>query len=242
MYNFFVKNEQINENNIKIFGNDYNHIKNVLRLKPKETIQICDIETGMAYLCEITNLEQDYVLCSIIKDIPSNESKVKTTIFQGIPKAGKMENIIQKSVELGAYSIVPVKMEYCIGKVSNEDKKIKRWQAIAEAASKQSKRTIIPEVHLPINMKTLYSEIKQYDLVLVAYENEKGITIKDELINKQDIESIAVIIGPEGGLSKKEVDELVQCGAKSVSLGKRILRTETASTTILSIIMYEFEL
>ena len=242
MYNFFVKNEQINENNIKIFGNDYNHIKNVLRLKPKETIQICDIETGMAYLGVISNLEQNYILCTIVRKIPSNESKIKTTIFQGIPKTGKMENIIQKSVELGAYSIVPVKMEYCIGKVNNEDKKIKRWQAIAEAASKQSKRTIIPEVHVPINMKTLYSEIKQYDLVLVAYENEKGITIKDELINKQDIESIAVIIGPEGGLSQKEVEELVKFGAKSVSIGKRILRTETASATILSIIMYEFEL
>ena len=242
MYNFFVKNEQINESNIKIAGNDYNHIKNVLRLKPKETIQICDIDTGKAWLCEIVSLEQDFVLCSIIKNMPSNESKVKTTIFQGIPKAGKMENIIQKSVELGVHNIVPVKMEYCIGKVNNEDKKIKRWQAISEAASKQSKRTIIPKVHLPIDMKTLYNEIKQYDLAIVAYENEKGITIKNELTNRNDIENIAVIIGPEGGLSKKEVEELVHCGAKSVSLGKRILRTETASSTILSIIMYEYEL
>lgn len=242
MYNFFVKDENKNNEEIVIKGDDYNHIKNVLRLKEKEKIHICNIDTGIAYLCEIKNIVQEMIVCKIIDEIDSNESHIKITIFQGIPKAGKMENIIQKSVELGAHSIVPVKMEYCIGKINNEDKKIKRWQAIAESAAKQSKRTIIPKVEKQVDVKELCNLIKQYDCAIVAYENEQDNTIKAELKKLKDIKNVAVIIGPEGGISEKEINMLSDCGAISVSLGKRILRTETASVTILSMLMYELEL
>ena len=152
-----------------------------------------------------------------------------------------MEYIIQKSVELGVNRIFPVNMKKCIAKIKDEDKKNNRWQKISEAAAKQCKRNIIPSIERSVNMDFLYENIKNYDLVIVAYENEENKTIKDILKNK-NMKKIAIIVGPEGGLSKEEVLNLINNGAKVASLGKRILRTETAPIAILSMIIYEYDL
>ena len=148
--------------------------------------------------------------------------------------------ILQKAVELGANSIIPVNMKYCIAKIKDEEKKNARWQKIAESAAKQSKRDIIPVIEKAKNIKEICDRIKEYDLVLVAYENEENITIKD-ILKSNSNKSIAVVIGPEGGISEEEILKLKDNGAKIVSLGKRILRTETASLAVLSMIMYEYD-
>ena len=167
---------------------------------------------------------------------------VEVDIFQGLPKADKMEYIIQKCVEIGVHKIVPVNMKYCIAKIKDEEKKNIRWNKISEVASKQSKRNIIPKVEKSINMSKLCSEIKNYDLAIVAYENEDNITIKNILKSENKPKKIAVVIGPEGGISQEEVAELIKAGAKKVSLGNRILRTETAPIVALSMIAYEYDL
>lgn len=242
MYNFFIDEKDFIENKAIIVGKDYNHIKNVLRMQVSEIMQICNKQTGESFSAKIESIEKDRIICDILNKITSSEPKTKVTIYQGIPKSDKMEYIIQKSVELGAFNIVPVEMKYCVAKINNPEKKLKRWQDISEAAAKQSKRTIIPKIENPINIKQLCEKMKSFDLCLLAYENEKGITIKHELNNNININSIAVIVGPEGGFDYSEVEMLQKNGAKCVSLGKRILRTETAPIAMLSMIMYEYEL
>lgn len=242
MYNFFVESKQITGNIVEIINDDYKHISKVLRMAIKEKLSICNKESGERFLAEIISINKEKVICNIIEKFESNEMKVDITIYQGIPKSDKMEYIIQKSVELGAKKIVPVEMKNCIAKVKDTDKKIVRWKSISESAAKQSKRNIIPEITRPINIKDLCSVIKQHDLVLVAYENEKNSTIKELLKNNRNVKNIAVIIGPEGGLTQTEVDSIIENGGISISLGHRILRTETASIVILSMIMYEFDM
>lgn len=242
MYKFFVEGKQINENIIKIIGEDKKHISNVLRMKCKEKILINNKETNETYEATIVNIDIDSINCIINKKVDnSTEPKVKVDLFQGLPKADKFEYIIQKSVELGINTIIPVNMKYCISKIKDEDKKNNRWGKISEAAAKQSKRDIIPKVNMSVDINYVCEEIKNYDIVLVAYENEEEIRIKDVLKENKEIESIAIVIGPEGGISKEEVEKLKEKGAKIVSLGKRILRTETASLAALSIIMYEYD-
>lgn len=242
MYNFFVEDDCITDTRIQIKGENYNHIKNVLRMKIDEKIQICNKQTGESFLTKISEINSEQIECTIIKRLDTTEPKHKITIFQGIPKSDKMEYIIQKSVELGVFEIIPVEMKYCVAKIKNPEKKINRWNAISESAAKQSKRTIIPNIGYPVNMKELCVKIKDFDQVILAYENEENYTIKQELQNNKNVKNIAVIIGPEGGVCEDEVHKLINAGAKCVSLGKRILRTETASSLILSMIMYENEL
>lgn len=242
MYKFFIENNQIDNNQIIISGNDKNHIANVLRMKKDEKILITNKDTSETYECKIISINKNDVVCSIIKkDESIKESNVKIDLYQGIPKSDKMEYIIQKSVELGVNRIFPVNMKNCIAKIKDEDKKNNRWQKISEAAAKQCKRNIIPSIERSVNMDFLYENIKKYDLVIVAYENEENKTIKDVLKNK-DVKKIAIIVGPEGGLSEEEVLNLINNGAKIASLGKRILRTETAPMAILSMIIYEYDL
>ena len=242
MYKFFIENNQIDNNKIIILGNDKNHIVNVLRMKKNEKILITNKDTADTYECKITNINRNEVICIIIeKDESIKESNVKIDLYQGIPKSDKMEYIIQKSVELGVNKIFPVNMKNCIAKIKDEDKKNNRWQKISEAAAKQCKRNIIPSIEKSVSMNFLYENIKKYDLVIVAYENEENKTIKDVLKNK-DVKKIAIIVGPEGGLSEEEVLNLINNGAKIASLGKRILRTETAPMAILSMIIYEYDL
>lgn len=246
MYKFFVTEEQIRDNVIEIQGEDVNHIKNVLRIGTGEEINICNINNSVNYLCKIINMCNKFIVCEIIQKIDSKgEPKVYLHIFQGLPKAEKMETIIQKNTEIGVSEITPVDMKRSIVKLDSKtiDKKILRWQKIAEVAAKQSKRDKIPKINLPINIKNIYEKTKEYDIVLVAYEQEEEIGIKDILstIKKKDKIKIAIIIGPEGGIDEKEIDLFKQSNVKLVSLGKRILRTETASIVMSSIIMYEFD-
>ena len=270
MSKFFVANQQIQNGMITIIGEDVNHITNVLRLQRKDELFVCDKENGVTYKTTITELEKEAVICKIIEKIPdTTESNVRVTIFQGLPKADKMEYIIQKTTELGVKDIVPVRMKRCIVKLEGKDetKKIDRWQKIAEVAAKQSGRDRIPKVENIIHIEQLKEQISNFDLFLIAYEEEKENTLKNELSKlhsnriKKEVDlfkkmksedrfqyygikeelTVGGVIGPEGGLDKQEVEILQQNGAKIVTLGKRILRTETAPIAILSNIMYEFD-
>ena len=252
MPKFFVKNEQIKENEITINGEDVNHIKKVLRAKIGDELQICNSQNGENFLCDIQSLDNEKINCIIKQNLEiSTESNIKVTIFQGLPKADKMEYIIQKSVELGVTDITPVEMKRCVVKFDEKVKKQARWQKISEVAAKQCGRDIIPEINSLINIKNLCNLIEKYDIVLVAYENEKETTLKEQLLKiktdtinnkKQDEQvKIGIVIGPEGGLEPQDVELLKQNGAKVITLGKRILRTETVALNVLSIIMYELE-
>lgn len=273
MPKFFVGNEQIQDGKIMIIGEDVNHIVNVLRLKEQDEIQICDKDNGITYQSEIVEVLKEKVECKMITQIEQQvESNVAVTIFQGLPKADKMEYIIQKTTEIGGIEIVPVAMKRCIVKLEGKDenKKIERWQKIAEVAAKQSGRDKIPHIHHVIKFGELKELVSSFDLFIVAYENEERLSLKRVLNEKHidriklEIENrknakpdydlkdiienrvketikIGVVIGPEGGLDKEEVEMLSTCGAKVVTLGNRILRTETAPIVILSNIMYEFD-
>lgn len=247
MPKFFVKQEQVKNEEIEIIGQDVNHIKSVLRKNIGDEIIICDQDTSKDYLCKINEINNEKIKCIIEENLKNNvESNIKVTIMQGLPKADKMELIIQKSVELGVFDITPITMKRCVVKINEKDenKKITRWQKIAEVAAKQCGRNIIPKINEITNVKQIINTFKNYDIVLIAYENEKENTIKQILkkIEKTTEElKIAIIIGPEGGISEEEVQLLKESGAISISLGKRILRTETVALNILSVIMYELE-
>lgn len=247
MPRFFVKTEQIKEKQIIIIGEDVKHIKNVLRKQIGDKLEICNQETGNTYKCEIVEIKEKEIINNIIEETSNTESKIKVDIYQGLPKADKMELIIQKSTELGVNSIIPVNMKRCVVKLDDktENKKIERWQKIAESAAKQSGRNMVPQIHKIIKVEELASLAENYDSVIVCYENEKINSLKSQLLKLKEQKNsdirIAVVIGPEGGLEEKEVDYLKQNGAKIVTLGSRILRTETVALNLLSIIMYEFE-
>lgn len=245
MPKFFVDNEQVDNGKIAIIGNDVNHIKNVLRMKVGDTFNVCDNNSNN-YIVQINRFEKEEIICDILQECSNTaESNVKVHIYQGLPKADKMELIIQKSVELGVEKITPVEMKRCVVKLDGKDKikKIDRWQKIAEVAAKQSGRDIIPEICSVKNIKEIIDEFEEYDLIILCYENEKNTFLKDVLktVAQKDLLKIAVIIGPEGGIDISEVEIMENNGAKVVSLGSRILRTETVGLSLLSIIMYEFE-
>lgn len=245
MYKFFVTKEQISDNIIEIVE-DVNHIKNVLRLNIGEKIEICNISNSTSYVCKIIKLDSKLVNAEILNEVEvKTEPKVYLHIFQGLPKQEKMETIIQKTTEIGACEITPVVMDRCIVKLDDKSsmKKVERWQKISEVAAKQSKRDRIPIVNKLINIKNIYEKVKKYDIVLVAYENERKNGIKTVLkqLDKKDNIKIAIIIGPEGGIEEKEIEHLKDIGAKVITLGKRILRTETAPIVLSSIIMYELD-
>ncbi len=242
MYNFFINDNQIENEKVKIIGQDAKHISNVLRMKKGEEIYICNIDSKERYLAKIDDINKDYVMVICIQKLESIEPNIKITLFQGITKADKMEYIIQKSVELGVYNIIPVDMKFCIGKIKDEDKKITRWQAISESAAKQSKRGIIPKIEMPKRLSEVCKIISEYDLAIVAYEDEDKTTIKKILNSNKNIKSVAVIVGPEGGISSDEINMLIESGSKAASLGKQILRTETAPIAMISMIMYEYEM
>lgn len=245
MPRFFVKTEQIREKEIIIVEEDVKHIKNVLRKQIGDILEICNQQTGTTYKCEIIDLQDDKILTNIIDENYNEENKIQVDIYQGLPKADKMELIIQKSIELGVNAIIPVEMKRCIVKLDSksESKKIDRWQKIAESAAKQSGRNLVPEIRNIIKIEEIAKLTNNYDSIIVCYENEKENYIKNELLklkNKENMK-IAVIIGPEGGLEENEVKYLKQNGASVVTLGNRILRTETVALNLLSIIMYELE-
>lgn len=249
MPKFFVTSEDIHQEEIKIMGKDVNHIKNVLRKKIGEELTICNQDIPTDYLCKIIGMEEDRIQCHIIKQLETNsEANIKVSIFQGLPKADKMEWVIQKAVELGVYDITPIEMKRCVVKLTDKDKikKLQRWQKIAEVAAKQSGRNRIPPINKIQSIKNICNLCSDYDIVIVAYENEKENKLKYELQKLKDLPTedfkIAVLIGPEGGIDASEIQLLKEKGAKIVTLGNRILRTETVALNVLSIIMYELEI
>lgn len=248
MPKFFVDKDQIADDIIKVTGRDVNHIKKVLRYQIDDEIEICNKDTTQDYIARIEEITAECIICRILREIDKDvESSIKVTIFQGLPKSDKMELIIQKSVELGVNDITPLAVKRCVVKLNDKDKvkKLQRWQKISEVAAKQCGRNIIPKINNIVNIKELSVNMNKYDLVLVAYENETNNYIKNVLkninIRNNETIKIAVVIGPEGGLEESEVNMLSQNGAKVISLGKRILRTETVALNVLSNIMYELE-
>lgn len=250
MPKFFVTNQNIENNQITVIGNDVNHIKNVLRKKQGDLITICNRDISKDYSCEIIKLEENKILCKIVEELESNaEANIELSIWQGLPKADKMELVIQKAVELGCYDITPIEMKRCVVKLNDKDKKKKqeRWQKIAEVAAKQSGRNRIPKINDCISVKNICNLCQEYDIVLVAYEKEEENKLRYELEklkltdNSKRDWKIAILIGPEGGIDGTEIEDLKKNGAKIVTLGNRILRTETVALNLLSIIMYELE-
>ncbi len=242
MRSFFTEPENVDADVI-ILTEDASHIKKVLRMQPGDEVLVFD-GTGAEYLSEIEEIEASLVRCRI-KDrkISESEPQVKVTVFQGIPKADKMEQIIQKCVELGVFSIVPVKTDRCIAKVKDNEK-IKRWNKISREAVKQCGRGVVPKVMEPVSFKEALNLMKEMDVSLMPYEvlghdGEHGL--KEILKDNKNAKKIGIIIGPEGGFSDSEANLAKESGIKTIGLGKRILRTETVASSVLSVIMYEYD-
>lgn len=245
MYHFFVGPDQIQGKQVYITGKDVNHIKNVLRMRIGEEVSVGNGIDGKEYRCAIDSFEEESVVCKLlfVKE-DGVELPVKVTLFQGLPKADKMELIIQKAVELGVYEIVPVATKRCVVKLDakKEASKIARWQAIAEAAAKQSKRAVVPRIRPVMTMNEAIQVAKQMEHRIIPYELAEGMSKTKEIFQSFiPGNSVAVFIGPEGGFEEKEIEAAAAAGVEPVSLGKRILRTETAGFTVLAWIMYELE-
>jgi len=241
MPKFFINKEEINnENNtIEISGDNYNHLKNVLRIKAGDEILLCDGQKK-DYQVRVEDIKPG-IIKTIILNAEENKSEppVKVTLFQGIPKADKMDLIIQKSVELGITTVVPVITDYTVVKIKNDAeaiKKVSRWQKIAEEAAKQCNRGIIPQVDFPISFAKALEKAASFDLKIIPYEKENALRLKDAVENKP-YNSAAIFIGPEGGFSETEIKNSMLADFKPVTLGPRILRTETAGLAAIAIIM-----
>lgn len=239
MFNFFVVKENCLDNRFYIGGGDYNHIKNVLRMQMGDTFLVSS--DGVSNLCRLVGFENECAVAEIIeKNYNATELPIKIYLFEGLPKSDKMEFIIEKAVELGATAIVPTEMEHCVVKLDNKKKeqKVSRWQKIAEAAAKQSKRNIIPEVLDCMSFKAALEFAKELDLLLVPYECAGGMAATKKALAKiKKGMSVGIIIGPEGGFSEKEIAAAKTAGGEIISLGSRILRTETAAVTAVSMCM-----
>lgn len=239
MPKFFVEPHQINENHIQVIGEDAKHIKTVLRSREGEAITLCD-GLGTDYFCRITSLEDGVTAEIIASERCQSEPKTKITLYQGLPKADKMELIIQKCVELGVDRIVAVSTERCIVKLDKkEDKKLERWQKIAEAAAKQSGRGKVPQI-VPkvLRFSEALAEAKTLSGAIIPYEKEEKRGIRTFVEGFSGTE-IGVFIGPEGGFTEEEIQGAMDGGVLPVTLGKRILRTETAGMTAIAILLYE---
>ena len=244
MSHFFITSDQITGNELTITGDDVNHMKNVLRMRSGEAFTAAD-ENGMFYRCEVDVLDKQQVTAKILwKEEGSSELSSKIYLFQGLPKSDKMELIIQKAVELGAYQIIPVATKRAIVKLDakKEASKLKRWQAIAEGAAKQSGRMLIPQISEVKTYGEALQMAQQLDVNVIPYECARGMDGTREIFgNIKSGMSVGIFIGPEGGFEESEVEKAESLGVKPVTLGKRILRTETAGLTTLSILMYLLE-
>lgn len=244
MYNFFVEPTDRSDNRFYITGSDFNHIKNALRMTVGEELSVsCD---GESHLCRLTSFSEGTAVAEIIKEgYRHSELPIEIYLFQGLPKAEKAELIIQKAVELGVYSVLPCEMKRCVVRLDEKKKRSKqeRWQAIAEGAAKQSKRNIIPEVALPLSFNEALKRAEEMDILLLPYENAEGMAATERALGKMKWGSkIGIFIGPEGGFEPEEVAKLEALGADTVSLGKRILRTETAAVTAVGMCMLYAEM
>lgn len=251
MNHFFVDPGNVSEESIRITGNDVNHIRKVLRMKQGEQLLLSDGQ-GNDYTCEIASYEDSCVICSILsQEASGTEPAVQFYLFQGLPKSDKLEHVIQKSVELGVFQIIPVQtartiVKYDAGKGAA---KRQRWQKIAESAAKQSRRGIIPEVKEITSLKNALKEASDLDLVLIPYENYKDMNATRAAL--QQVKAgmkVGIFVGPEGGFEQGEVEQACKetadggAAAIPISLGARILRTETAPLMLLSVLMFQTEI
>lgn len=244
MYRFFVTKEQIGETQICITGSDVNHIKHVLRMRKGEEILLSD-GNGKEYTCYIEELEEGKVMAHIMYSQDSRqELPAKIYLFQGLPKGDKMELIVQKAVELGAFAIVPVAAKRCVVKLDEKkaESKRKRWQAIAESAAKQSMRMAVPQVMPVMDFAQAARYAADLDVRLIPYELARGMEQTREILEAiRPGQSVGIFIGPEGGFAEEEIAQARELGIQPITLGRRILRTETAGMTVLSILMYLLE-
>ena len=242
MHKFFVPKHKIVDDTAIIDGDDVKHIYKVLRLKINDKVSINNCE-GKEYVGEISVIDKNSVTVNLLEESSiNNESPIGVYLFQGLPKSTKMDLIVQKNTELGVKAITPIITERVVVKTElKEFKKVDRWNRIALEAAKQSKRSLVPEINVPIEFEKLLEELKHMDLIVVPYENEEGYGIKKLVknIEKENINKVAIVIGPEGGFEESEIFKLEEIGARIITLGPRILRTETAGFICLSLIMYE---
>lgn len=242
MYQFFVAPDQIQGSEVVITGSDVNHIRNVLRMKIGEKVRISDNE-GEDFYCAIERIESEEVMLVVLERAEDTEPSLKITLFQGLPKGDKMEQVIQKSVELGVTEIIPVAMKNCVVKLDEKRAQAKqaRWQAIAQSAAKQSKRSIIPIVGEVMRFADAVAYAGKLDVRILPYENQRGLAHTREVFGRiQKGASVGIFIGPEGGYDSSEI-ALAKDDMEMVSLGNRILRTETAGICALSMLLYEVE-
>ncbi|RHG62915.1 16S rRNA (uracil(1498)-N(3))-methyltransferase [Coprococcus comes] len=244
MHHFFVTPQQISGDKIRIEGGDVNHMKNVLRMKLHEKAEISDGESR-TYLCEVEAYEEDVAVLHILEEMEADtEPASKLYLFQGLPKSDKMELIVQKAVELGVYQVIPVAMKRSVVRLDDKkaSKKADRWNSIAESAAKQAGRSRIPEVTMPLSYNEALKMAEELDVTLLPYELAGGMEVTREVIRQiKSGQSVGIFIGPEGGFEPEEVDAAVSMGAKVITLGKRILRTETAGLATLAVLMFELE-
>lgn len=245
MYQFFVEPEQIQGREILIRGDDVKHIRNVLRMRVGQELSVSNGVDGREYRCGIVAFEEDAVRCELrfVKE-DGAELPSRIHLFQGLPKGDKMELIVQKAVELGAYRIIPVATRRAVVRLDEKKAaaKVFRWQAIAQAAAKQSKRGVIPEVGPVMDWKQALTCAGDIPVKLIPYELAEDMDRTRELLGGLEPgQDIAVFIGPEGGFEEEEIETARAAGAVPITLGRRILRTETAGMTLLSWLIYQLE-
>lgn len=245
MHHFFAEPSQIGDGLVTITGADVNHMKNVLRMKPGEKAEISGGD-GLRYLCVLEAFTEEGA-CLRIEDVEADavELPSKIYLFQGLPKSDKMELIIQKAVELGAYQVIPVATKRAVVKLDEKKaaKKVQRWQAISEGAAKQSGRSLVPNVHAVMTFTEALKYAEELDVRLIPYEKASGMEVTKQAVESiLPGQSVGIFIGPEGGFEESEVEQAREAGALPVSLGKRILRTETAGLAVLSVLMYHLEI
>lgn len=239
MHRFFADKSQITSDKIELFGDDVKHISKVLRLREGERISVCN-KDRTDYICSIQTIEKDKVTLCIEEEHPNtNESNLQITLYQGLPKGDKMDLIIQKAVELGVVAVVPVAMKRSVVKLNNTQAKIQRWQRIADEASKQCMRGILPKVSEPVSFGEMLSRLDSEDLTFLPYENENENKLKNLLRDNASCKRVNIIIGPEGGFDEEEISKAKTEGIPLVTLGPRIMRCETAPLAAISAVMYE---
>lgn len=245
MYQFFIESSAVSGENIVITGADVNHIKNVLRMRIGEKIAAVEKAAEKKYLCEIREIEDERVVCGILSvEEEEAELPVKIFLFQGLPKGDKMELILQKAVELGCFEVIPIVCRRCVVKLDKkkQDSKVQRWRSIAEAAAKQSGRRRIPYVREAMRFSEGLAYAADMDIRLIPYERADNIEQTRKMLESVKAgQKIAVFIGPEGGFEEEEIEEAKEAGIRPITLGRRILRTETAAITVLSWLMYQAE-
>jgi 16S rRNA (uracil1498-N3)-methyltransferase len=242
MHRFFVSSDNIRPPEIFITNLDVNHIKNVLRLIKGDEIVVCD-SFGNEYHAKIIGIEKDKIRLEIVeKFLDRNIYLPQITLFQSLPKSSKMDLIIKQTTELGILRVVPLITERTIVKLDSVGlrNRLDRWRKIAVEASKQSQRNTIPEISDSINFASAEDVFKEFDLILTPWEKEKETTLK-EILSKGGFENIGIVIGPEGGFSEEEIKKLLSFNAKTITLGRNILRTETAGIVVLAITLYELD-